>query len=46
MHNGSGSTEKNVHFLSLSFTYVGKNKENEIYPSFSHLNLPSYMKRL
>jgi hypothetical protein len=33
-------------FLSLSFTSVGKNKENEIYHSFGHLNLPSYHKRI
>jgi hypothetical protein len=31
--------KKKVHFLSLSFTSVGKNKENKSYPSFSHVNL-------
>ncbi len=46
MYNESGGIEKKVHFLPLSFTSVGENKENESYLSFSHLNLPSYVKRL
>jgi hypothetical protein len=46
MHNGSGGTEKTVHFLSLSFTSVGKNKENISYPPFIRLKFPSYMRRL